>query len=162
MKITTDIKSLTTSQSNLAKAVGLSQPRISQLVCEGIVVRDDNDSNGGVKIFESLKNYYSCRAVFKENSHDKLDNEKVLLMKAKRELAELQLARAQEKLVDAKEVEKRLTSLMMNIRTKFLAMPEQVSAQLEGKSCEEIDEILTAVVEDTLETLGETSFEEDD
>ena len=55
LKVREDIRKLTTSQSNLSRALGLTQPRINQLIDEGIVIRDEQDTTGGVMIFESLK-----------------------------------------------------------------------------------------------------------
>ena len=62
MKVSKDIRLLTTTQNNLARAFGLTQPRISQLIDLGLVVRDEKDPMGGVKIFESTKLYYSSKA----------------------------------------------------------------------------------------------------
>ena len=43
MKISKDLKLLTTTQTELARTMGVSQPYISQLVKTGIVVCDKND-----------------------------------------------------------------------------------------------------------------------
>lgn len=55
MKISKDLKKLTTTQTELARALGLTQPRIHQLIQEGIVERDDH---GAVLVIASLQNYY--------------------------------------------------------------------------------------------------------
>ena len=41
MKITDDLKTATASQSNLAKALGLSRQRVSQLLPEGVLATDE-------------------------------------------------------------------------------------------------------------------------
>ena len=44
MKVSGDPRQITVSQSNFAKAVGLTTGRISQLIKEGVVIRDEKDA----------------------------------------------------------------------------------------------------------------------
>ena len=56
MKISKDLKDLTTTQVEFARALGITQPRVHQLIQEGVVVRN---KAGAVMVIESLKNYFS-------------------------------------------------------------------------------------------------------
>ena len=58
MKINEDPRNINVSQMNLAKGLGLSVNRISQLINEGIVIRDDDDdARGAVFLLQSARNY---------------------------------------------------------------------------------------------------------
>ena len=59
MKITSNLKTLTTTQTEMARALGMSQQRVSQLLKEEVMI---TDSDGALLILESLKNFYKLRA----------------------------------------------------------------------------------------------------
>ena len=48
MKVACDPRQITVSQVNLSKALGVTANRVSQLIGEGIVIKDDADKKGGV------------------------------------------------------------------------------------------------------------------
>ena len=148
MKITEDLTKLTTTQRNLAKALKLTHQRIAQLVQDGTVVRDAADVSGGVLIVESLRNYYSQRAI----STDEVDfnREKALHERAKRQIAELKLEKALGNVYDSKVVERVVTEDLVKLRTRLLTIPSKLAPMIEGKSKGEIDLILTREIEDTL------------
>ena len=66
MKVSKNLKLLTTTQSEMANIMGVSQQRVSQLISENVILRDKNNS---VLVIESLKNYYKLKANA-ENSDD--------------------------------------------------------------------------------------------
>ena len=51
MKVTCELKELVTNQGNLAKAFGVSRPRVNQLIKEGVVITAPNADNGQVLVF---------------------------------------------------------------------------------------------------------------
>ena len=148
MKITEDLSKLTTTQRNLASALKLTQPRISQLIKDGTVIRDESDTNGAVFILDSLRNFYSQRAI----STDEVDfnREKALHERAKRQIAELKLEKALGNVYDSKVVERVVTEDLVKLRTRLLTIPSKLAPMIEGKSKGEIDLILTREIEDTL------------
>ena len=107
MKVREDIRKLTTTQTNLAKALNVTQPRINQLIEEGVVIRDDNDPTGGVMVFRSLANFFSTKALSTEDSEVDFWTEKARHEKAKREMAELKLRERKEELYEASDVERK-------------------------------------------------------
>lgn len=160
MKVSKDIRLLTTTQSNLARAFGLTQPRISQLIDLGLVVRDEKDPMGGVKIFESTKLYYSSK-VAAEDGDETLDliAEKARHERVKREQSEIKLAQMKGELYEAATVEQAMIEIVTTLRTHLTALPAKLSTQLEMKTREEIYQTLTREIEDRLEELSH-SFDE--
>ena len=148
-----DIRFLTVTQTNLGKALGLSQQRIGQLIDEGIVVRDEMSKGGRVMLFESLQNHFLSKNVTGDSVN--FWKERGLHERAKRKLAELKVGKAKGELYDASTVESVLVELLTNFRNKLLGLPTKYSTQLEGKNRAEIYDILTAAIEEELSELSE-------
>ncbi len=158
MKVSGDPRQITVSQSNFAKAVGLTTGRISQLIKEGVVIRDEKDARGGVFLLQSARNYDRLKGpVSSEDGEDSLDlmAEKARHEKVKRELAELKLAKAEARAYDARTVEMVMTEMLSNLRTQLLGLPSKLAPQLEEKSKGEIYSIMTREIEDKLGELSE-------
>ena len=155
LKISKDIRLLTTTQSNLARAFGLTQPRISQLIDVGLVVRDEKDPMGGVKIFESTKLYYGSKAAA-EDGDGTLDliAEKARHEKVKREQSEIKLRQMKGELYEAETVERAIIEILATLRTHLTALPAKLATRLEGKSRDEIYAVLTNEIEDRLEEVS--------
>ena len=51
MKVRGKAREITVTQRSLADAIGLTPPRISQLIQEGVVIRDEKDKSGGVFLY---------------------------------------------------------------------------------------------------------------
>lgn len=151
-----EIQSMTCMQTQLARALNLSKQRINQLIDEGIVVRDETSFTGQVMFFESLQNFFLSRSV-KLGGEISVNfwKERGLHEKAKRELAEIKLAQARGELYDATTVESVLSELLTNFRSKLLGLPAKFATQLEGKSRDEINSMLTAEIEENISELTE-------
>lgn len=158
MKVS-NIKGLTCSQKELAIALGLTPSRISALIKEGIVIRDEDDASGGVKIVESLLNYQAKRG----DNQQSIDywNEKALHEKAKREITEIKLKKLDNELYDASMVEQFIAENYVKFRTQLLNIPAKLSMKLEGESKERIMEIMTEELEEKLNELSELTMDED-
>ncbi len=158
MKVAGDPRHITVSQSNFAKAVGLTTGRVSQLIHEGVVIRDDEDARGGVFLLQSVRNYDRLKGVGTQAEGEAdIDymSEKALHERVKRELAELKLAKAEARAYDARTVEMVLTEMLSNLRTQLLGLPSKLAPQLEDKSKGEIYEIMTREIEEKLDELSE-------
>ena len=153
MKVNGIIREMTCTQTQLAKAIGVSQARVTQLIEEGVVIRDEFATNGQVMLFESLHNFFLSKNV----SGDSVNfwKEKGLHERAKRELAEIKVSKAKGDVYDATTVEGVLVELLTNFRNKLSGIPAKYSPQLEGKTREEIYQTLTAAVEEELAELSE-------
>ena len=156
MKISKDVIKITTTQSEMARVLGLTQPRVHQLVQDGIIEKDET---GAVLLVDSLKNFYKSKQGETGDLGDETDywTEKALHEKAKRELAEIKLAKIQNNIYDAKTVEMVMIEMFTTLRTQLLGLPNKLAPQLEGKSKEEIYEFITREIEDKLSELSEYS-----
>ena len=151
-----EITSATVTQTALGRALGLSQQRIGQLIDEGIVVRDETARNGQVMLFESLRNFFLSKNANLGDSAGTVNfwKERGLHEKAKRELAEVKLAKTKGELYEAATVESVLSELLTNFRSKLLGLPSKYAARLDGKSRGEIYSILTSAIEENLTELA--------
>lgn len=164
MRVVGDIREMAVTQSQLARALKVSQPRVNQLIEEGVVIRDESATNGQVMLFESLQNFF----LSKNTSGDGVNfwKEKGLHEKAKRELAELKLSKSRAEVYDAATVEGVLVELLTNFRNKLLGLPAKYASRLEGKTRAEIYNEMTTAIEDELTELSEgvkaVDFSEDE
>ena len=158
MKVTGEIKEMAVSQRQMSAALGLSTARINQLVNEGILIKDPNMQNGALLLFDSVKNYYLSKNKGAEEVN--LNEERALLMKAKRELAELKLSKARGELYSAKKVESAFLNLLMILRKNLQAMPARLSMKLAERKHEEVYEILMMEIESSLKELAEYDLSE--
>ena len=157
MKITDDLKTATASQSNLAKALGLSRQRVSQLLQEGILATDDNNQ---ILVIKSVINYvkYKGQSSVEEgpSSEDAVfEVERAKNERAKRKLAELKLAKMNGEVYSADVVEQVMTEMLVNLRTQLLGLPTKLAPQLQGMTKEEAYGMLTEEIEDKLYELSE-------
>ena len=147
MKITDDLKTATASQSNLAKALGLSRQRVSQLLQEGILATDDNNQ---ILVIKSVINYVKYKGQSSVEDGPSSENER-----AKRKLAELKLAKMNGEVYSADVVEQVMTEMLVNLRTQLLGLPTKLAPQLQGRTKEEAYGLLTEEIEDKLSELSE-------
>lgn len=157
-KISKNLKSLTTTQTEMGRALGLTSGRVNQLVQEGVAIRDPQDKSGGVFVVETLKNYFSQRGGGSaDGDAPDLNEEKARHEKAKREIAELKLAELQGKVYPARTVELVMTEMASNLRTQLLGLPSKLAPILEGQKKEEIYATLTKEIEEKLSELSSYS-----
>lgn len=157
MKVSQDLKNLTTTQTEMARVLGITQPRVNQLIQDGVIIKN---KNGAVFVVESLKNFYKLKA--DDTSTDKKLNyteEKAKHEKIKREIAELKLAKMQKNVYDARTVELVLTEMLSNLRTQLLGIPAKLAPQLEMKKRSTIYDRMTEEVTEKLAELSEYSPE---
>lgn len=156
MKVSCDIKELTSTQANLGRALGVSSPRVNQLVKEGVVMLAPDTTNGQVLVFESIKNYYSGKNATGEDG-EAIDymEEKAKHEKVKRELAELKLAKCEGNVYDATTVELVFVEMTTMLRSQLLGLPTKLAPIFEGKSKEDIYQIMNDEIEAKLAEIGE-------
>lgn len=158
MKVTGDPRQITVSQTNLGKALGITTPRVNQLIKEGIVFRDDNDTNGAVFLVRSVQ-AYTAMTTKNTSSDEDVDymEEKGKHEKVKRELAELKLAKEEANAYDAKTVELVMIEMLSNLRTQLLGLPAKLAPILENQPKEAVYSRMTEEIEAKLAELSEYS-----
>lgn len=161
MKVTKDIKKITATQTALSRALGITRPYISQLIQQGVIVRDGADPLGGVLLFDSVKNFYSNKARAAGGDEEiNIERERALHEVADRKIAELRLAKMDGSVYDARTVELVQTEMLSNLRTQLLGLPTKLAPILEGKGKEEIYALMTAELEEKLKELSEYTPEQ--
>lgn len=133
--------------------MGLTAPRVNQLIDENIIVRDETSTSGRVLLFESLENWF----LSKKATGDGVNfwKERSLHEKAKRELAELKLGERRGELYEAETVERVLIELLTDFKTKLLGLGHKLAPRLEGMTAAQITAIIDAEVNNCLEELSE-------
>ena len=142
-------------QRFIAKVLGLTQQRISQLLDEGILVRDEE--SGQPRLHDSLKSYYLSKNA--AGSGVNFWTEKALLERAKRELAELKLAQRKGELYEAEVVEQVLTEIFTDCRNKLLGVGHKLAKRLEGRTAAQICDIIDDEINECLKELSENVAE---
>ena len=152
-KLSGDFNEWTITQSLFAKIIGVSVPRVSKLIEEQIVHRNEFDSAGGVLLVESLKDYYAAKSAKNEDTN--FWHERTLHEKIKREQNEIKLQQMRGEVYPAEEIEAAWIELMIILRNNLTGLPAKLSLQLEGKSRVEISAIMTAEIENMLKEVSE-------
>ncbi len=163
MKVSGDPRQITVSQTNLGKALGITTPRVNQLIKEGVVFRDEKDTNGAEFLVRSVQAY---TALTTKNSKPSISDEDIDYMeekgrheKVKRELSELKLAKEEANVYDAKTVELVLIEMLSNLRTQLLGLPSKLAPILENQTKDTIYSRMTEEIEAKLAELSEYSPE---
>ena len=147
-----EISEITVTQTAFGKWLGFSQQRISQMVADGELIRDEFDKTGRVKLALSLKSYYLSKAdAGDETSYWK---EKAMREKINRKRDALKLKKEEGSVYDAREVEMAFLELLTILRTQLLGLPSKLAVQLEKKSREEISRVLTSEIEQKLDEMS--------
>lgn len=156
MLVAGNVKEIAVKQKELAIAIGVTPARVSQLIKDGIVIRDEKNPSGAVLLYESLKNYFQT-AVKRTDTGIDINEERAKFERARRVMEEMKVAKAMRKLYDAKTVELVMTEELSTLRTQLLGLPSKFAPILEGKTREEINEIMTREIEGKLAELSEYS-----
>lgn len=156
-----DISSVTVSASVLGDIIGISDRRVRQIGEEGIFVRA---AKGRYKLLESVKNYIINLKVESDNKNNIIDSEldyeeeRALLTRVNRHLAELKLALAKGKAHKADDVKEVMSDMLTSFRSRLLNMPSKVSPKLVDRSnADYIKNILMAEVNEVLLELSNYS-----
>ena len=151
MKISKNLKDLTTTQTELARILGITQQRVSQLVKDGTIIRDENNQ---VAVIESLKNFYKFSSENEEGKELSFDREKALHEKVKRELAEIKLAELKNDMHTTEHIKIMVGGMVVVFKRRMLAIPYKLAPRLEGKKADDINEMLTKEINEGLTELA--------
>lgn len=148
MQIINDFKEVHTTSDGFAGCVNLTRQRINQLVKESVLVKD---KNGKMPLIENIKKYLE----YKLRETDQADywEEKALHEKAKREMAEIQLAKIQNNVHDAGDVERVMSDMLVAIRTRLLGLGSSLASQLANKEKPFINDVIDNEIQEILDNL---------
>lgn len=156
-----DISSVTVSASVLGDIIGISDRRVRQIGEEGIFIRA---AKGRYKLLESIKNYIINLKVEADNKKCVIDNEldyeeeRALLTRVNRHLAELKLSLAKGEAHKAGDVKAVMSDMLASFRSRLLNIPSKVSPKLVNKgNADYVKNILTTEINEVLQELSEYS-----
>lgn len=156
-----DISSVTVSASVLGDIVGISDRRVRQIGEEGIFIRA---TKGRYKLLESIKNYIINLKVEADNKKCVIDNElnyeeeRALLTRVNRHLAELKLSLAKGEAHKAGDVKAVMSDMLVSFRSRLLNIPSKVSPKLVNKSnADYVKNILVTEINEVLQELSDYS-----
>lgn len=152
------VESIVVNTKTIAKIFGVSERRIRQMVEEDIIERV---GHGRFNLLETISKYISYLKIHNDmdgannKTRESLDYEKFLHERAKRELAEIELAQLKGQMHHSAEVEKVMTKMLADFRTRLLALPAKVAPRLIAR--DEISLIQDMIQIEIYEALSELS-----
>lgn len=142
----------------LAKLFNLTAVRIQQLASDGVVIRA---ARGRYDLWASIRNYIKFLQERKVNQWDAGGDdgkgwarERERLTRAKADVAEIEAALLKGQSHEAGAVAKVWADMIGNARSKLLALPTKLAAQLEGMSIAERQDILRESINAALTELA--------
>lgn len=158
LKANRNIDGMVVNTKVIANLFGLTDRRVRQLVEEEII---DKVGNGRYDLQDTLKKYIAFLRANNAADHDSnktkesLEYEKYLHERAKREMAEMELAQLKGQLHHSSEVEKVMTKMLSDFRARLLGLPTKLAPQLIARS--EIQIIQDLMQKELYESLQELS-----
>lgn len=152
------VDAVTVSSSVLADLFGLTERRVRQLAEEGIIAKV---KRGRYDLSTSVRSYIIHLKTNNDLKEDKIkkeidiDTENALLIKAKREKAELELAAMRGDMHFSSDVERVMNDMLSNFRAKLLSMPTKIAPFLMNMN--QIGGIQDVIRSNILEVLNELS-----
>ncbi len=156
-----DIRSATCGVKDLAELFDYTTQRIDQLSDEGVVVKR---SRGKYALWESLKGLIRHRDTKRKNQWDgdpesedgqSYEAHRARLTAAKADVAEIAAAIAKGQAHDAGAVEAVWTDMLMNCRSKLLALPTRLAPKLRKETqLNSVREILETAIHEALAELA--------
>ncbi len=157
-----DISDLTVSAKVMGECLSVGDRMVRHLADEGLLKRD---SHGKYLLLHSVKNYILALKASKAGEHVDVGPGNVLDLnqeKASNEhwkalINEIKLQLIQGKVHKSEDVGRVLTNMLLQFKNKIIAIPAKMAVKLEGKSKQEIQEIVTEELSAALDELSEYS-----
>ncbi|HOV79377.1 MAG TPA: hypothetical protein PK728_04665 [Bacillota bacterium] len=155
--VKTDISDIIVNTDVLADLLGYTRQRINQLTREGVL---EKQAPGRFLLMRNIKRYIDFVRTGQITGQDseaeaQYWEEKALHEKAKRQTAELKLAKLRNQLHDAADVEMVMTNMLTTFRNRILAIPQKAAPKIIGMK--NLAEISEAINIELLEALTELS-----
>lgn len=152
-----DISDVIVNTDVMAELLGFTRQRINQLAKEGVL---EKQAPGRFLLLKNMKKYLEFVRVGQavddeEGATAQYWEEKALHEKAKREIAELKLAKLKNQMHDAADIEIVLTNMLVTFRNRILAIPQKVAPKTIG--IQNLAEIAESINTELLEALTELS-----
>ena len=157
--MSTDAKSPSVDVGTLAKLFNLTAVRVQQLAKDGVITKSER---GRYDLWSSIRGYIKYLQERKVNQWDDGDKDdegyghhRSRLTRAKADMAEIEASIAKGQAHDAGAVEAVWTDMLMNCRSKLLAMPTRLAPKLRKEThLTSVREILEMAIHDALAELA--------
>ncbi len=139
----------------LAEILDLSERHIRRLAEENIMVKN---GQGKYLLLESLQSYISYLSLKNSGDEDLKDQktrEEIEKIKKDTELKEIKIQELTNQLHPASVVKEVMTTMLTNIKGKFLSLPNKLAPSIIG--CENLAEIQEKVLDGIVDILNELS-----
>jgi len=151
-----DISDVIVNTDTLAGLLGFTRQRINQLAKEGIL---EKKAPGRFPLMLNIKRYVEFLRTGQKDEDEEATaqywEEKALHEKAKREMAELKLAKIRGQLHDAADIELAITNMLVTFRNRILGVPQKVAPKIIGLTS--LAEVMEVINTELLEALTELS-----
>ena len=155
-----DISDVAVSAKVMGECLGVKERMVRELAERGILRRE---SHGQYLLLHSVKNYILTLKLSKAGEHVDvgpgnvldLNQEKASNEHWKSMINEIKLQLIQGKVHKSEDVGRVLSDMLLNFKDKINAIPAKVAVKLEGKSKEDIQEMLKEELSFALDELSE-------
>jgi len=160
MSVKTDVSSAIVNTDYLAKMFGVTSRYINQLAKEGVL---EKRAPGRWPLEQNVNRYIEFLRSGKKDPEEQESKsiyweEKAKHEAAKREMAELQLAKLKNQMHDAATVELVMTDMLTTFKNRLLALPQKISPKIIGlKSIAEVNDVLASEINEALTELSDYS-----
>lgn len=154
-----DISDITVSAKVIGECLSVGDRMVRHLADEGLLKRD---SHGKYLLFHSIKNYILALKASKAGEHVEagpgnvldLNQEKASNEHWKAMINEIKLQLIQGKVHKSEDVGRVVTDMLLRFKNKINALPAKMAVSLDGKTKQEIQEILQEELAAALEELS--------
>jgi len=160
MSVKTDVSGIIVNTDVLAKLFGVTCRYVNQLAKEGVLERR---APGRWPLEPNISKYIEFLRTGKTDKEGQEAKsiyweERAKHEAAKREMAELQLAKLKNQMHDATTVELVMTDMLTTFKNRLLALPQKVSPKVIGlKSIAEVNDVLASEINEALTELSDYS-----
>jgi len=160
MAVKQDVSGIVVNTDVLAKLFGVTRRYVNQLATEGVL---EKRAPGRWPLEQNVNRYIEFLRSGKKDPEEQESKsiyweEKAKHEAAKREMAELQLAKLKNQMHDATTVELVMTDMLTTFKNRLLALPQKVSPKVIGlKSIAEVNDVLASEINEALTELSDYS-----
>lgn len=153
---TSDIQQISVSAIDLAKVLGVSQPRISRMESDGRIRRDKEQK---FNLCQSVQSYVMTIKSSKTDSDKDYESARSRKMQSSAELEEMEVDKRRGELIEISEIAKIVKNEYSIVRQRLFSLPNKVA--MDVVACESAQEAQTAMQDALNEVLSELQFDKE-
>ena len=138
------------STQDLAELLRITSRRVNQLAGSGVLTRNEENQ---YDLPSNIDAYFQYK--YASNEYVDYGREKAKHEAAKRQLAELELAKRNNEVHEGKDVEIIMTDMLTNLRSQLLGIPAKLAPVLAGQDESTIMQALTDEIQSRLTELSD-------